>query len=625
MDALLRLLRYATPHRAVIAGAALAMVVYGAASAALAYLIKPIIDDVLTNRGNLAAVTASILIIYLLKGIGSYFSSYLMEGLGHRVVMVVRNQLFSHLLDQSAAFFARRTTGQLLSRIGNDVGLVQRAVSETIGDLARESLVLLGCAALLFYYDAKLALVCMTAAPLVVYPLVRFGKKVRTVTRWSQEANEHMSHVAAEAFTGHRIVKAFGAERREASKFDRASHSLFKTNLKVTRVLALLPPLMEFLGGIAIAGALWYGSREIANGRLTPGEFTSFIAALLLMYGPIKKLSRVNANLQQATAASERIFELLDTHTEVQERPGAAALPPFTGQIEFRDVSFAYEDGHGHHPTARSPRGGDPGHHPTAQSPRGGDPGRSTLRGVSFTVRAGQMVAIVGRSGAGKTTLVNLLPRFYDVTGGDIRIDGRDLRDVTLASLRAQIGIVTQETVLFDDTIAGNIAYGTPGATMEQIEAAARAANAHDFIVAQPEGYRTMIGERGQRLSGGQRQRLAIARALLKNSPLLILDEATSALDSESERLVQEALATLLLNRTSFVIAHRLSTVRRADAIIVLERGRVVEVGRHDELIQRPGGTYARLHQLHLLEARNDLRDERKPDSRRVSAAETSL
>src|SRR5687768_6246440 len=585
MDAFLRLLRYATPHRAVIAGAALAMVVYGAASAALAYLIKPIIDDVLTSRNELVWVTASILVIYLLKGIGSYFSSYLMEGLGHRVVMVVRNQLFGHLLDQSAAFFSRRTTGQLLSRINNDVGLVQRAVSETIGDLARESLVLVGCAALLFYYDARLALICMTGAPLVVYPLVRFGKKVRTVTRWSQEANEHMSHVAAEAFTGHRIVKAFGAERREAAKFDRASYSLFKTNLKVTRVLALLPPLMEFLGGVAIAGALWYGSREIANNRLTPGEFTSFVAALLLMYGPVKKLSRVNANLQQAVAASERIFELLDTHTEVREQPGALSLPPFADQIEFRDVSFAYEDGHG----------------------------RSTLRNVSFTVRAGQMIAIVGRSGAGKTTLVNLLPRFYDVTGGAILIDGHDLRDVTL------------ETVLFDDTIAGNIAYGTPGATPAQIEAAARAANAHDFIAAQPEGYQTMIGERGQRLSGGQRQRLAIARALLKNSPLLVLDEATSALDNESERLVQEALATLMMNRTSFVIAHRLSTVRRADAIIVLERGRVVEIGRHDDLIARANGTYARLLQLQLLEARNDLRDPAQKSGVRKLKAESSL
>ena len=579
MDPLLRLLRYAAPHRMLIAGATLAMLVYGAGSAAQAWLIKPIIDDVLvlTQASSLQFVIVAIVVVYFFKGIGGYFSSYLMDDLGHRVVMRIRNDLFRHLLNQSAAFFARRTTGQLLSRINNDVGQVHRAVAETLGDLARETLAVVGFAALLVYYDAGLALLCMTGAPLAVYPLVRLGKRLRTVTRWSQERLEYMSHVAGEAFTGHRIVKAFGAEAREAAKFERAAKQLYRTNLKVTGVLSTLPPLMEFLGGIAVAGALWYGSREIAMNRLTAGEFTSFVGALLLMYGPVKKLSRVNANIQQAMAAAERIFELLDVHTEVKEAPDAKPLPAFRDSIQFRDVVFGYDDGHG----------------------------RNTLKGVSFSVRAGQMVAIVGRSGAGKTTLVNLLPRFYDVTGGSIAIDGQDIRSVTLRSLRDQIGIVTQDTVLFDDTIATNIAYGLPAATRQEIEAAARAAHAHDFIVNLPEGYDTTIGERGQRLSGGQRQRLAIARALLKNSPILILDEATSSLDAESERLVQDALMTLLLNRTSFVIAHRLSTVRRADAIIVVDRGRIAEIGRHDELMSRPNGVYARLHQMQLIEGRD--------------------
>jgi subfamily B ATP-binding cassette protein MsbA len=570
-----RLFAYATPYRWRLVGAIVAMVVYAAGDMGQAALVQPIVDKTLVFGNDLALMAWQIIGVYLIKGVGSYVSSYVMVGVGQRVVMDIRSALYRHILGQSAGFFAQRTTGQLMSRINNDVAQVQQAVSETIGDLARESLTALALAGYLFYKDARLALSCFIVAPLIVYPLVLLGWRVRRTTRRSQEALEHLSHLTVEAFTGHRIVKAFGTEAHESDKFSRAAYHLYRTNMKVTAALSSLPPLMELIGGVGMAIALVYGARQVSTHQMTEGAFFSFMTALLLMYGPAKKLSRVNANLQQTIAASERIFEMLDTHTEVTERAGAPALVPFRSSIEFRDVSFGYDAG----------------------SPR-------ILKGVSLKVGAGQMIAIVGRSGAGKTTMVNLLPRFYDVTAGAIVIDGVDVRDVTLRSLREQIGIVTQETVLFDDTIANNIAYGSAQASPRAIEAAARAANAHDFVSSLPQGYATMIGERGQRLSGGQRQRIAIARALLKNAPILVLDEATSALDMESEQLVQAALANLMMNRTSFVIAHRLSTIRRADAIVVLDHGRIAEIGKHDELLARPDGTYATLYQMQLLEGR---------------------
>jgi subfamily B ATP-binding cassette protein MsbA len=572
-----RLLDYAKPYRWRIVAAVVAMIVYAAGEMGQAALVKPIVDKTLVLGTGLTLMAWEIIGVFVVKGIGSYISSYVMVGVGQRVVRDLRNALYRHILGQSAGFFARWTTGQLTSRISNDVAQVQQAVSETIGDLVRESITAVVLAGWLFYIDARLTLSCLIVAPLIVYPLVRLGWRVRRTTRRSQEALAHLSHLTVEAFTGHRIVKAFGTESHEADKFGRAAQSLYRTNMKVTAAVSSLPPLMELIGGFGMAIALIYGARQVSSQpqQMTEGSFFSFMAGLLLMYGPAKKLSRVNANLQQTIAASERIFEMLDTHTEVKEHPGAPSMAPFVSTIEFRDVGFAYEDRDVH-----------------------------ILKDVSVTVRAGQMIAIVGRSGAGKTTMVNLLPRFYDVTSGAILIDGVDTRNVTLKSLRDQIGIVTQETVLFDDTIANNIAYGSPQASPQAIEAAARAANAHEFVSALPNGYATMIGERGQRLSGGQRQRIAIARALLKNAPILVLDEATSALDTESEQLVQAALTNLMMNRTSFVIAHRLSTIRRADAIVVLDHGRIAEIGKHDELLARPDGTYATLYQMQLLEGR---------------------
>jgi subfamily B ATP-binding cassette protein MsbA len=575
VNELRQLLQSAESYRGRLGFALVAMVVYAAGNGLLVYLLKPLIDGLIApQHDTVRNLAILILLAYSLKGLGGYVSTYVMADVGQRTVRDLRNRLFHHVLGQSAAFFSRRTSGQLVSRITNDVNQVQGVVSETLADLIRESLAVAGYIGLMFYLDWRLSFVMLTTAPLVVYPLVRLGQRVRRTTRRGQLELEHVTHVATESFAGHRIIKAFGAEARQATAFSRATDLLYRTNMKVTGSVAALPPLMEMIGGFAVIGAIWYGARRIAAGELSTADFATCLGAAFMMYGPIKKLSRVNASIQQAIAAAERIFSMLETHTEVHERSGAPPLPRMRVGVEFRDVGFAYDD----------------------------RPDTFVLRHVSFTVASGQLVAIVGLSGSGKTTLVNLIPRFFDATEGAILVDGRDIREFSLASLRQQIALVTQETMLFDDTIAANIGFASPGAPQAAIEAAARAAHAHEFVQQLAGQYQAQIGERGQRLSGGQRQRLAIARAILRDTPLLILDEATSALDAESEALVQDALGNLMRNRTTFVIAHRLSTVRRADMIVALEAGRVAEIGTHDALVNRPGGVYAKLYALQTFE-----------------------
>ena len=513
-------------------------------------MVEPIFDDVLIRNLNVVPVALTLLVLYLAKGLCSYLSTTLVANAGQRAVTDLRNRLYGHVLNQSFTFLRRNSTGSLMSHVTTDVEKIQTAVSEMAGDLLKEGLTVLGLVLVLFIKDWRLAVLSLVAMPLAFYPLVRLGRHLRASAETSLRRWRDISEILQETISGFPVVKAFGMEGFEIARFRRA--------------------LMEAVGGLALVGALFYGSHAIRSGRLTTGAFTSFLAALFAMYTPIKRLSRLSATLQGALAAGGRIFEVLDTHMEVHEAPQSRPLARLEREIEYRDVGFQYADSQG----------------------------TAVLRRVSFSARAGEVVAIVGTSGAGKTTLMNLLPRFYDVTDGSITIDGVDIREVTLKSLRDQIGLVTQETVLFNDTVGANIAYGLEDVDEARIESAARAAFAHDFILDLPRRYDTVIGERGSRLSGGQRQRIAIARALLKDPPLLILDEATSALDPASERLVQQALSNLMKGRTTLVIAHRLATVRNADRIVVLDGGEVKETGTHDELLRRPHSVYRRLYDL---------------------------
>ncbi|MBZ5561067.1 MAG: ABC transporter ATP-binding protein/permease [Acidobacteriia bacterium] len=597
-----RLLRFLRPYSFRFLLSVVLMAVVGVCEALTALLIKPVFDRVLApgaDAGRIllfalpasfggrafylqdffpptihnvwALVAIAIIVVTLAKGISEFLGTYFINFIGHSVVKDLRNLLYSRLIEQSISFFTKNPTGRLMSAITSDTERIQFAVSQTAADFLKQSFTLVALLAVVFYFDWRLALASMLLVPFVVFPSANIGRYIRISSRSSQDKMADLNNVLQETFSGIRIVKAFGMELFEVAKFRAATRRLLRVSLRWVRAQAATSPIMEVLGAITIAGLLLYARNEILHHAQTTGGFAAFLYALIKTYEPIKRLTGVHNAYQQAVGASEQVFHYLDIAPEIKNKPGAIVLPPFEHDITFEHVDFDYEDG------------------------------VPLLRNIDLRIRRGEVVAIVGSSGAGKTTLASLIPRFFDVTRGCIRIDGHDIRDVKIESLRAQIGIVTQETILFNDTVFNNVCYGSQPPNVEVVRAAARAALAEEFILEMPQGYQTFIGERGQRLSGGQRQRIAIARALLKNPPLLILDEATSELDTESERLVQRALANLMVGRTVLVIAHRLSTVRRADRIIVIDRGTVCEVGTHEDLVSR-GGIYQRLHDLQFVD-----------------------
>ncbi len=512
----------------------------------------------------------------VLKGIFDYAGTYLVNHAGFGMITNLRNDLYNSVLRRSASFFQQHTTGTLISTIINDIERVQFAMSSILAEFLQQFFTFLFTAGLVIVLGRQLAWVLVIFIPIIIFSAVRIGRRVRSTTRTGQDQLADVQNILHETITGNRIVKAFGMESWEVARFRKAAQRLFRANLRSVAAAAISSPLMDIFGAVAIALLLLLGRAQIAHQELTLGAFIAFVAAVLSMYNPVRKFAVFNNSFQQALGASSQLFTFMDTEDVVTEKPGAKALPRFANSIRFENVNFSYQSD--------------------------GDDSREILRDIDLEVERGEILAVVGSSGAGKSTLVHLLPRFFDVSAGKILVDGHDVRDVTLSSLRSQVGIVTQETVLFNDTVRNNIAYGQPHVPMKDVEAAARAALAHDFILAMPAGYDTVIGERGVRLSGGERQRLAIARALLKNAPILILDEATSALDSESEALVQSALHNLMSGRTVFVIAHRLSTVRRADRIVVIENGTIAETGAHEELMQH-FGTYRRLYELQFASA----------------------
>ena len=510
----------------------------------------------------------------VLKGFFDYAGTYLVNYAGYGLITDLRNSLYNSVLRRSAAFFQKHSTGTLVSTIVNDVERVQFAMSSVLAESLQQFFTFVALVGVVIFIGQKLAWLLLLFVPVIVFSARKIGTRVRHTTRSGQDKLADIQNILHETITGNRIVKAFSMEAWEMARFRKAARRLFRANLRSVAATAISSPLMDIFGAVAIALLLLFGREQIVHGSMTPGIFFAFVIALFKLYDPVRKFAMFHNSFQQALGASSEIFKFMDVTDEVQEKPNAPALPPFSRKIAFADVSFCYES-------------------------EGVQ--REVLRNINMEVKAGEILALVGSSGAGKSTLVSLIPRFFDVTTGSITIDGKDVRDVSLASIRSQIGVVTQETVLFNESLRNNIAYGQPSVAQAAIESAARAALAHDFIMELPAGYDTVIGEKGVRLSGGERQRIAIARALLKNAPILILDEATSALDSESEALVQSALQNLMSGRTVVVIAHRLSTVRRADRIVVIENGAIADIGTHEELVQKLG-TYRRLYDLQFID-----------------------